>query len=188
MGMKTGEKHVLPASYVKVGDWLHTDTTEPAQVENVMTVSREGAYAPFTMSGTIVVNGVVSSSYVSLQGTDTLMIGRMKTHLSMHSVAHLSTSPFRLLALLGVPIPEFYNDEGLSIWIALPHTIAKNLLTKNTVFIGVVFPFAAIILVPCYVVELLVSSRLSILSLVFAGYVMFHGCYGSSNQTKRKVA
>merc|ERR1711915_244493 len=122
---------------------------EAAQVESVVTVSREGTYAPFTMSGKIAVNGVVSSSYVSLQGTDFLMIGRMKTPLTMHFVAHLFTSPFRLLALLGLIIPEFYNDEGLSTWIALPHRIAKNLLKTNVVFIGVVGIFASLTSVFC---------------------------------------
>jgi len=183
---KTAEKRAVPASHVKVGDWLAADSTAPTQVASVTNVFRRGAYAPFTMAGTIVVNGVVSSSYVSLQGTDTLMIGRMKMPLNMHFVAHFFTSPFRLLTVLGVRITESYNDDGISIWIALPHRITKELLTENAFVFGAVVILAAVVILPFYVLELVLSSHLLLAYLVFAATIIYFRGRGRAYQTKNK--
>jgi Hint module len=49
------------ASQVKVGDRLGN-----RKVTDIISVERHGAYAPFTMSGDIVVSGVRASNYVAV--------------------------------------------------------------------------------------------------------------------------
>jgi len=188
LDIKTGRKHAVPASYVKVGDWLYTDSIKPTQVENIITVFREGAYAPFTMSGTIVVNGVVSSSYVSLQNTDTFIIGSVKSPLNMHFLSHFFTSPYRLLTMVGWQMKERYNDDGLSTWFDLPYKFAKDLLTHNNVIIiGVAFLLSMTAILPFYTAELLMSSYPFQLTLVLtAAYVLLSGVYKGSFSIKNK--
>lgn len=56
-----------PAAAVTVGDAiLLYGSNEPAIVESIDQVRRQGFYAPLTRSGTIVVNNVVASTFVSL--------------------------------------------------------------------------------------------------------------------------
>merc|ERR1712038_1655020 len=186
--IKTGRKHAVPASYVKVGDWLYTDSIKPTQVENIITVFREGAYAPFTMSGTIVVNGVLSSSYVSLQNTDTFIIGSVNSHLNMHFLSHFFTSPYRLLTMVGWQMKERYNDDGLSTWFDMPYKFAKILLTRNNVIIiGAVFLLSMVAILPVYTAELAMSSYLFQLTLVFAvAFVLFSRVHKRSYVIKNK--
>jgi len=183
----SGEIHAVPASDVKVGNWLHTDSTIPAQVEDIISVFDEGAYAPFTKSGTIVVNGVVSSNYVSLQGTDTLTVGSVKTSLNMHFLAHFFTSPFRVLTMIGVQMSESYNANGVSTWIDLPHKLAKDLLTQNGIIIGVVVFLGMIAILPIYAAELVMSLYLSQIILMFAAFVLLSGVYKRSSIKKNSV-
>lgn len=49
---------VLPTAWMNVGDVLSDGVT----VTSIHTVSRRGVYAPFTASGSIIVNGVLCFS------------------------------------------------------------------------------------------------------------------------------
>mmetsp|Transcript_5372 Transcript_5372/g.7747 ORF Transcript_5372/g.7747 Transcript_5372/m.7747 type:complete len:526 (+) Transcript_5372:296-1873(+) len=170
----TETKRAVPASYVTVGDWLHTDSGDPVRVKGVTPVFREGAYAPFTMTGKIVVNGIVSSNYISFfQGTDAVIIGGMKMPVTMHFVAHMFTSPLRLLAAIGIGLKETYNIGGLSNSIAVPYAIAKKLLALDQRVFGIALLFGAIIVMSFYVIELVLSSTMLLGIFVFAMAVAF---------------
>ena len=52
---------------VGVGDKLLMGAGGVIKVTKIATVNRQGAFAPFTESGTIVVSDILASSYVSLQ-------------------------------------------------------------------------------------------------------------------------
>merc|ERR1711862_90007 len=71
-------RKAVPASSIKVGDVLLGGNT----VTKIDTVSLKGAYAPFTYPGSIVVNDVVASNYVSLTGTSTFL------GIDMQFIAH----------------------------------------------------------------------------------------------------
>ena len=80
---RDGNSRALPAAFVKVGDQLmHGET-----VTEIMRVHRKGLYAPFTPSGTLVVNGVGVSSYIALQASESLTIGSISTGLSFQFLA-----------------------------------------------------------------------------------------------------
>ena len=65
----------VPAWHLKVGDAL-TDgpSGKTVAIVSIRSVRSKGAYAPFTPSGTIVVDGVLASSFVSLTADDGLEI------------------------------------------------------------------------------------------------------------------
>jgi len=98
--------NAVPASYVKVGDSLRGGET----VTKVDKVTLKGAYAPFTYTGTIVVDDVVASNYVSLTGTNTLF------GIDMHFMSHTSVTALRMIFQQHVH-KESYTEEGIASWI-----------------------------------------------------------------------
>jgi len=73
------------AEEVAEGDFLLT-TSGLEKVDSISRVTRKGLGAPLTMTGDLLVNGVLSSNYA---------------HAPSHSIGHLWMSPFRWLDLLG---------------------------------------------------------------------------------------
>lgn len=106
----------IPSSMLSVGDYLDVDKTKTGKhigkITSIKRVTRVGVYAPFTMSGTILVNGVAASSYVTLQADSSLLVfGTLKTSLSIHWLAHVFQAPHRLLCLWN--IKGFLHDRDL---------------------------------------------------------------------------
>ena len=83
----------VPAESIKVGDVLQMTTEKGSRVTRIKSVKRNGIYAPMTEAGTLVVDGVVTSSYIHI-GSDKTQSSRF---LSDHDVIHLSLSPYRLI-------------------------------------------------------------------------------------------
>jgi hypothetical protein len=108
------KKYAVPAALVKVGDVL----LGAGAVTQIDSVLRKGAFAPFTGSGTIVVNHVVASNYVSLTGRTTFM-----GVVDMHRLAHLAVTPRRILCQMMSSgcrhNVEQYTVDGVATWIPL---------------------------------------------------------------------
>lgn len=130
--VKIKNRGFLPASSVMVGDELVTANGNHATIESITPVVRQGVYAPFTNSGTIVVSGIQASSYVAFQGSEYLHIGGVKTFLSFQYIAHLSQAPHRLYCrVLGIDNDETYTPDGMSTWINTPHQYWQWFLHQN---------------------------------------------------------
>jgi hypothetical protein len=114
-------------------------------------------YAPFTMSGTILVNDVKSSNYIAFQSVDSLVVGEWKSALSYHWLAHMSQSPHRIWVRVAGVGDEIRNDVGISIWVDYPHMFGEWLLEQNPVVL-------MILLVPVLSTLLLASAIEMILS------------------------
>merc|ERR1712124_153016 len=112
-------KKAVPASTIKVGDTLLGGNT----VTKIDKVSLSGAYAPFTYSGSIVVNDVVASNYVSLTGTSTFL------GIDMQFFAHTAVGVRRALCYLKLCGEEKYNDRGVATWI--PYQAAAWIATQE---------------------------------------------------------
>ena len=126
----------LPASRVKVGDKLDSG----AVVERVTIVVRKGIYAPFTPSGTIMVNGIKASTYVAFQDSSVLKVGSLETPLSYQWMAHASQFPHRIYCHYFSPcLTENYNNEGISVWVARPLEIAQWVLKHSPVMLVALF-------------------------------------------------
>jgi hypothetical protein len=129
----------VPASLVQLGDELESENGHAMTVESIQTVSRQGVYAPFTTSGTILVNNVKASNYVTWQGSDRLMIGSWATPLSFQWVAHMSQSPHRLRRQFWLRgAAEEYTVHGMSTWVAVPHRLLLWLFEQNAAIVAVV--------------------------------------------------
>jgi Hint module len=138
-------KHWVPAGTVQVGDVLTKGDGSPVVITLVRYVTRKGLFAPFTKSGSIVVNDIVASNYVAFQGSEYLIIGGVETPLSFHWLAHTFESGHRLACNLIACNKETYSDTGISHWVFLPRKAAEMLLNQYPlVTVLVVFPLILI--------------------------------------------
>ncbi|CAB9507731.1 Desert hedgehog protein [Seminavis robusta] len=100
------QQYPVEAGHVKVGDYLslmepgHATTIKTAKVTAITTVKLMGGFSPATEDGTIVVNGLLASSYSNPRYTDNeyvLVAGKPLMH--RQAFTHLITSPLRLLCI-----------------------------------------------------------------------------------------
>jgi hypothetical protein len=81
---------------VRIGDTLQLDNGKLASVITIMTAKKTGLYAPFTPSGTLIVNGVQTSNFIAFRDDDTLEIAGFDTGLTYQFLAHMLELPQRL--------------------------------------------------------------------------------------------
>ena len=121
-----GGRGAVPASSIQVGDTLIGKPGQ--QVTAIERVVREGVFAPLTGSGTVVVNGVVSSCYVSLQNDSAfLTVFGWTTPWSFHSLGHLHELPHRAYCRFFGCTHETYDDDGVSSWHSPSYGLWKTL-------------------------------------------------------------
>jgi len=160
----------VPASMIRVGDNLML-VDGFAVVKSIRQVVRTGAFAPFTKDGTIVVDSIVASSYVSLQpNSASLVIGGVDT-FGMHSVAHLFQAPHRLVCKLNAAAcaSETYNN-GLSVWIEAPLRLFQWLFQQHpALVVMMLLPMVAIVLVAAAVEGIVSSPILLLVALTVGG-------------------
>ncbi len=80
----------VPAGSLKKGDKLVGENDKVIRVRSVTTETLKGFIAPLTASGTILVEGVVSSNYVDPDYSKFSIPGK-----SFHPVAHIGTAAMR---------------------------------------------------------------------------------------------
>ena len=125
-------------------------------------VQRNRLYNPLTPSGTIVVDGVVASAYVSFQEDAPEYVerqGRISTMVSYHNYIHLVLSPFRLICMMGSMSPGLictsYNDEGLPPVVSFGMNLIKWANRQNIVVQSLVLLAIAIVSGICTLVEVI---------------------------------
>lgn len=146
----------VPASQLIVGGILLGATGEELKVSGIEVVMKEGLFAPFTPSGTIVVDGVLASSFVAFEESESLKV--LGIDVSFQWIAHTFEFPHRVMCSYLATCPkETYDSNGVSEWVATPLQLAQRLLRhpswwfRNmalTLFVTVLWLF--------YLVELLV--------------------------------
>ena len=131
------QDHSVPAGILKQGDTLLLSNGELTTIRSIDTIDRHGMYAPFTLSGRVVVNGIVASSYVSMQPTsEYLLLGKsLSTPFTLQWLAHAFEAPHRLAYRLGIA-QEGHTKEGVSFWVKVPMQIATWLVQQNAVVMG----------------------------------------------------
>ncbi|CAB9514699.1 Sonic hedgehog protein [Seminavis robusta] len=97
-----GEIRPQRADSLQPGDflWHYNTATHDGQVAVVtamQTIEKVGAYMPLTSDGSIVVNGILASNYVSIEETAPTIAKYAKRILgSEHALSHMWLSPLRL--------------------------------------------------------------------------------------------
>eukprot|EP00956_Cyclotella_meneghiniana_P044559 scaffold322807_cov76-Cyclotella_meneghiniana.AAC.3 len=106
----------VPAHSINVGDVLKTNDG-PSKVIDVRKISRKGMLSPYTFSGTIVVDGIVSSTYTTMgfEGTDAGWL-YLADHKLIHwqTLTHVVLAPHRIICGRFVNCNETLNEKGLT--------------------------------------------------------------------------
>lgn len=125
----TFELGYVPASSLEVGHTLMDGTTgDTVPITSIRHgVKSLGVFAPFTPSGTIVVNNLVASTYVSMQkDTGRLLLGGFSTWIRWQWLVHSFESPRRIVCVHLASwnnktgcVGETYTADGISSgWIS----------------------------------------------------------------------
>lgn len=148
----------IPASQVLVGDSLLDENGEALKVHSVTTSIGQGIFAPFTPSGRIVVDGVLVSSFVSLDNSSILEVWGVG--FTYHWLAHIFESPHRLVCHhFGRCLNETYDANGVSRWVSTPFHLTKMLLSQPSYIQSLVLIPTILILTVLNVTEALLYSR-----------------------------
>lgn len=168
----TQGKQAVPASSIKIGDKLMMASGETDTVISIKEVTRTGIFAPFTPSGTIVTNGILSSSFATIQESRYVSLGGFEVPLTYHQLGVVFESPHRLLChLLGSDKCgnyERYNDEGMSRWVEKPMALSQWLFDQNALVGGILFFIAFALLCMVNLMEMLAMNPGCTISLVAA--------------------
>ena len=129
-------RKAMPASRLRIGHVLQTGRGNLVNVTRIQRVVRKGAYGPFTASGTIVVNGILSSTFATLQedSETLLLLGRYSTGIPYQWIGRTFETPHCLVCSLapGWCQEETYHEEtGLSNWIHYPYQVMDWALLSN---------------------------------------------------------
>mmetsp|Transcript_25229 Transcript_25229/g.38261 ORF Transcript_25229/g.38261 Transcript_25229/m.38261 type:complete len:655 (+) Transcript_25229:59-2023(+) len=111
-------KRFVAASSLKEGDLLVTSSEEVIVVKSITSILRKGVFAPFTASGTIVVDGILASNYIAYHGSEYMRIGHIETPLSCQWMAHIFNSVHRL-AFMANKIFSWILDQHFLVATAL---------------------------------------------------------------------
>jgi hypothetical protein len=120
----SGKENPVRADTIQVGDALQTteDDGGNGTVTRIRTVPRVGVYAPLTPKGTIVVDGFVASTYLSLQNDKGENIIELKEgiHVVTHQqYFHMALAPFRLWCMgISSNMCTNYDQDGMPHYIS----------------------------------------------------------------------
>ena len=138
-----GKTNPVRADSIKVGDILQGNN---GKVEKIRAVHREGVYTPLTPSGTVVVDGIVASSHISLQKNANEFVefqGGYSSFMSFQDGLHLALSPFRMFTMgVSSSLGNVYNEEGIPMYAAYAMKFAKwaeqqNIVVQLVLFLAV---------------------------------------------------
>jgi hypothetical protein len=156
----------VKASSLQVGDRIMKASglsdQDTYKITSLRTVWRQGMYAPFTASGTVVVSGILASCYVGFDGPESLeLIGGLS--FSYQFLAHLAETPHRLWcrAAPASCLRETYTERGLSQWQVLPFELARALLLQPTMVKAPSVTVGMALLLPLRVVEMLLDASVT---------------------------
>lgn len=127
-----GKTNPVRADSINVGDVLQGNN---AQINKINTVQRDGLYSPLTPSGTVVVDGIAASTYISLQKGAAEFVefqGGLSTFISFQDGIHMAMSPFRMFTMgVSSGLGNAYNEEGIPLYAAYGMDLGKWADSQN---------------------------------------------------------
>lgn len=193
----TEQTTLIPASQIKAGDLLMmtgaSSGVSTRQVKHVYHVTRTGVYAPFTVTGDIVVNGIASSNYIALPAS----FQQLVSYDIQHSLQHAAYVPYRLFCgmslLVGGDSCKVNHEEraGFSegVWLWLPFLQWLEKHHSHSIFLPF---FLYAVAVPVQWIILLLEKAvlaLSMLHLVAAlvGYMVWKKHLPKTKKTMKDI-
>jgi len=187
-----GEAAPVPAGSLRVGDVLVDSDNQQVTVDDVHIVLKKGVYAPLTADGTIVVNGVKASNYVTLNdhGKKFLDITNAMS-LSHHTVSHLFMAPLRLMCMgvSGKFCEYSTQEEGLNLWSYYGRSLAQWIEQQDNVLFRVALMSTIMtFLASAVAVESVIGASYGPL-LLLGAFVLASRARGMlSQKNKKKIA
>jgi len=177
-----GKEHPVRADSIKVGDNLRADHGTFDSVTKIQTVTRKGVYAPLTPSGSIVVNGIVASTYVSMQDHAVeyaeFSNGAKIPFLTQEMGGHMSMSPMRMLCMgVSSSFCEVHDEDGLMPWVRFGYSFLQWAMGFNVFVQALLCGLCFLVLAGFNVVELVVfgetwSPLLILATLLFVARIV----------------
>jgi plastocyanin len=148
-----GGERWVPASAVRVGDSLSLSSGKGVVITKIRNVTQQGIFAPFTPSGSIVVNDIVASTFIAFQESEYLKLGDFVTPFTFQWLAHTFESWHRVVCSSGLVDcrEETYTACGVSHWVAIPHRFAgwfvqQSAAVSCVLFVTLLLPFGVFLL------------------------------------------
>jgi hypothetical protein len=174
------------ASQVSVNHRLLDASGSPVRVKAAKLVQSVGVFAPFTKSGKLVVDGILASSYISLEESSTSLNIAGGFSIDFHWLAHASKFPHRF-ACQYLPIncnTEVYTrDAGVSVWVDLPLRWSQWLLRENTAIRTLLLTVCVAALAILALAEVLLLHSVSFLLLLILASQVRRSPYSPSIKT-----
>jgi uncharacterized protein YkwD len=167
----------VAASEVKIGDMLRLGNGLEVAVRKITSIQDTGLYAPFTKAGTIEVNNVIASCYVTMLLDTKLFPISGLSILDMHVLAHIYQAPHRLVCEVASEFcnSETYSENGISSWVAAPFSITMWALQQNSlVFSTLVFVTLPVVLSAALIEFCLISSPGLVIALLCCWTLCYH--------------
>eukprot|EP00540_Astrosyne_radiata_P003822 CAMPEP_0116855596 /NCGR_PEP_ID=MMETSP0418-20121206/19377_1 /TAXON_ID=1158023 /ORGANISM="Astrosyne radiata, Strain 13vi08-1A" /LENGTH=479 /DNA_ID=CAMNT_0004488769 /DNA_START=203 /DNA_END=1642 /DNA_ORIENTATION=+ len=177
-----GKIHCTPASSLRPGDSLvrvgtevgeNTRLTRTTRVQRIGTAKRSGVYAPFTSSGTIVVNGVLASNYIAFKEQSSLL-----QFSSYQWVSHAFVAPRRIHCLWTTACKQETYDSvtGVADWVVdglLLDMVQWYLSLEADVIKGIFSIFLVLVATALHVVEMLIKTTVATATIGWVVFVVF---------------
>lgn len=164
-----GKTNPVRADSVKIGDILRSTNNEGATVTNIDQVIRQGVYSLFTSGGTLVADGIVASSYISLQkdAPEFVEVNGFASFMSQQDYVHTGLAPFRLFCMgVSENICNSYDENGLPHYVAFSISLNDWAHNQNIV-LETFFLLAVLILAgACMLLENTFGSSFAPLAVV----------------------
>jgi hypothetical protein len=174
----------VPAHSIKVGDVLKT-IDSPSKVTSVDKISRKGLVNPLTLSGSIVVDGIVSSIHSEesgFEGNDAgwiYLAGFKIAH--WHTLVHFIHAPHRIICGRLMMCTETLTEDGLvpfDQYLVNIHVAAEEMQS-------VVFSVLVLLLL---VTQTIVFSVLELVLQHYAVVIMLGVIVSKTNFNKKSKA
>lgn len=159
----------VPASSIRVGDKVELADDGLTTIQSIKVVLRQGAFAPFTPSGTVVVNGVKASTFIAFQNSESLKIAGIDTGITFQFLGHAYESRQRLWCkYLSSCTDEQYSNKGMPLRLEYVHQAVRWYFNANlpVVFaVAIAVPVISLVVVLAYPI---VGISLFVVSFMFA--------------------
>ena len=163
-----GRTAPVRADSVAIGDDLRDDNYG-ATVTKIDSVSRRGLYAPLTCNGNLIVDGIESSCYVSLQRDASEFVEfqeGMPSPISQHFMVHMTLAPVRILCF-GVSSDLCKN--GIANFVRMGFAISEFSDKQACIVQIVIFFVHVAVFGSCHLLECIFGPKFALLAVLLLG-------------------
>ena len=143
---KKDRQVAIPVEHLRFGDLLIKDNGKTVPVDKITsTAPKTGLYMPLTADGTIAVNGIVASTYVSIQWEAPKGVADAAAFFFVkgETLLHWWMSPYRILCGGALPSSSFCSDwtpskekPGILPWLLVGQNLATFLESQHSWLVG----------------------------------------------------